>query len=273
MTFASLFQSHRRLATHATRAALASLAVVLCILAATAGRVSADVVHLDDGTTVEGTVKKIGSAPTRSRPPTASTSFVPESKVAKIDAAGGGGALPGKNAPGGSAKSAAPSAPATGAGGFTADYYSLKSRTDRMDEPVRAVTLWERHLARKDLSAAEREQAERDLKYWKDLYKNDAEKVKGRWMQGEELKSLKNEADELVRTGLDLEENQHNILDAVRNYQKAIRLYPQELPGPLPPGLPGAQAELRPRRQRPRPRRPPLAADRPCGCSRRTRRC
>ena len=201
-------------------AVLATLAVVLMVLAVNAARVAADVVHLQDGTTIEGEVKKIGST-YQIKTVDGQYKFIPESKVAKIDGAGG---ATGANVP--KAGSGGGSSPATGAGGFTNDYWTLKTRTDRMDEPVRAVTLWERHLARKDLSAAEREQAERDLKFWKDLYTNDAEKVKGKWMSGADLKDLKKQADDLIEEGLDLEQNQHNILDAVRNYQKAVRIYP-----------------------------------------------
>ena len=210
----------------ASLVALASRALVLGFLAVGVARVSADVVHLEDGTTITGEVKKIGSS-YMIKTPDGRMQLVPEAKVTKVDT--GDAASPGGTTPGAAkatASAGTAGASSAGATGFTGDYWTLKNRADRVEEPVRAVTLWERHLARKDLGKAERDSAERELKNWKALYAANAERVRGKWMQGDELKALKEEADELVKEGLNQEEGQNNILAAVRNYQKAIRLYP-----------------------------------------------
>ena len=209
----------------ATLGLLACLALVLATLALNAERAAADTVHLRDGSVLEGEVKKLGSS-YMVKTLDGQMRLINESEVTKVDVAGipGGGAAVGGAAakpgltPGGK--------PAATPSGFTRDYYDIKKRADNVEEPVRAVTLWERHLQRKDLSDTERAQVETELKQWKTLYQENAEKVKGKWMQGDDLKKLKDEADGLVEEGLRLEQGNGSIIDATRNYQKAIRMYP-----------------------------------------------
>lgn len=104
-------------------------------------------------------------------------------------------------------------------------YASTKSKADKVDAPVLAVTIWEKFLDTKpagdDLTAANAE-----LARWKDLQKNHAEKINGKWVGGAERKKLLKEVDELVGQGMmALRDNQ--TMDGIKKFEAALKLYPQ----------------------------------------------
>ena len=210
-------------------AALASAAVLF--LATAVLSVSADVVKLKDGTVLEGEVKKIGAS-------YQITTKDGQHKLVRADdiesitedgaSAGTGTAGSGRAGATGAGRSgtagAARPAP-RGGGAFSEEYRELKERIEKIEEPVKAVTLWEQHLLRKDLDPGERAAVERELVTWKKLYADGAEKIKNRWVSGEELKKIKDEVDSLVQKATEQEDG-GKVLDAIKNYKQAIILYP-----------------------------------------------
>jgi tetratricopeptide (TPR) repeat protein len=191
--------------------------------------VSADVVKLKDGTVLEGEVKKIGSS-YQVKTKDGQHKLIRADDIESITADGettgtGNAGVRSGNTGSGRSGSGSAARPRTGGEAFSEAYGDLKARIDRLDEPVKAVTLWEQHLLRKDLSAGERAAAEKELAGWKKLYSDGAEKIKNRWMWGEELKKLKDEASGLVDKAME-QEDSGQVLDAIKNYKQAIILYP-----------------------------------------------
>ena len=205
-------------------AGLGSMALIAGLLAATlAPSAWADTIYMTDGTVVEGTVKKIGST-YQIKTTDGRFLFVPEANVRKIEGEAAGLTDGKKTAAAGDEEPPEAGAEAA-AGGFTADFYKVQDRARIVTEPVRAVTLWEQHLKREDLSKAEREVAEGQLIYWRDLYQANAEKVRGKWVKGDELTKMKKEAEDLIDEAV-AKEKSHNIVDAMRGYRQALNIYP-----------------------------------------------
>lgn len=154
-----------------------------------------DVLTLKDGTTVEGSIIKFGTE-YRVRLADGSSRVVPESRVASWGR--GGAAVP------------------VGLAG-------IKSRADAVDAPVVAVTLWEKFIESNpgspDLPAARAE-----LERWKKLHDDDAERIAGKWVGGEERAKLLADVDRLCSEAREQLENQ--TIQAVEKYEKALKLYP-----------------------------------------------
>jgi S1-C subfamily serine protease len=108
--------------------------------------------------------------------------------------------------------------------GLGRDFDVLRERSGRVREPVQAVDMWERYLAREDLSQLQRESAEKELSTWKQRYQDGAERIRGSWVGGDELKQMKEEANELVEEALKIE--RVNPTDAIRKYRQALGKYP-----------------------------------------------
>ncbi|MEM7808201.1 MAG: trypsin-like peptidase domain-containing protein [Planctomycetota bacterium] len=104
------------------------------------------------------------------------------------------------------------------------DFTKIRDRADRVSEPVQAVDMWERFLSRTDLPEGVRASAEAELSVWRTRYQEGAEKVRGQWIGGEELKEMKETANALVEEALSIELT--NPTDAMRKYQQALAAYP-----------------------------------------------
>lgn len=185
----------------------------------------ADVVKLKDGTVLEGEVKKMGgSYQIKTRDGLYKVIRADDiESIQSDDPALNTGANPGSGAarPGNAPAERRAAVP----GAFTAEFHEIKKRADASEQPVKGVTLWERHLLKKDLSAGERAAAEKELGFWKKLYSDGAEKIKNRWTSGPELKKIKDEANDLVEKAMEQEDG-GQVIDAIRNYKQAIILYP-----------------------------------------------
>lgn len=170
-------------------------------------------VVLKDGTVLVGEVSRVGSSLSIVMPD-GSRKLISISRVESID---------GKPLDGQPAAGAAPVAagPATAGG---AEFQRVKSRVDRMEDALLCVQTWEQFIAdnpdSKDLEAAKKE-----LEMYQQLVKDKAEKIKGKWVGGDELKQLKERVDALVREGTGLENIQTQ--QAIRKYEEALRLMPR----------------------------------------------
>jgi len=195
--------------------------------------VFADTVVLKDGTSIEGTVIKFGSQ-YRIKTADGQTKIVPEAQVKEVVKSGGkpsGGAPTGA---GGPTNTGAPTPPpkttptptdapkpASGSASFSA----TKSKADRVDSPVIAVTLWEKFIESKP-APPDLEAAKAELQKWTKLNKDNAEKIKGVWVGGVERKRIVKQAKNLVSEGVkQIEEGQSAV--GFKKIEDALKLYPQ----------------------------------------------
>ena len=216
------FDNRRRNLTRAILATLAAAAIAVGLLAPAAWSAT---IKLTDGTVLEGTVEPIGSGSyVKVNLDDGGLKMLPADKIESVDGEPYGNAAPavpaGDAAAGGGAAAALPDA-----GRIRADYDRILERSERVDEPVKAVDMWERFLAQDGLPEALKTSAERELARWKQLYTDGAERIRGSWVGGDDLKGLKDEVKELLDQAEE-QERSNNTLDAMRNYQKALALYP-----------------------------------------------
>lgn len=183
---------------------------VLLVMSLLVGTSAGDVVTLNNGTTVEGTVFKFGNE-YRIKLADGSTRIIPERDVRSISR--GASPAPGTVAePGERPRNAA-----------SAGFQSTKLRADAVAAPILAVTIWEQFIegnpTEQDLAAAKSE-----LDKWQQLANDNAEKINGKWIGGEERRKLLQEVNSLCAEARDMMESQ--TLQALEKYQKAIALYP-----------------------------------------------
>ena len=209
----------------------------------------ADTIILKDGTRIEATsIMKVGPQ-YRVKTADGQTRTIPESQVKQIvkggaPAAGGAGTgatggaaggatggatVPPKGQPDASPKSSdagAPPLPAAGAtkGGTTATFAAVKQKADKVEVPLAAIGIWQAFIdsspAHADLEAAKAE-----LENWKQLNKDSAERINGKWVGGEERKKLLKKVDELVKEGAESLAGDQTV-QGLKKLEEAIKLYP-----------------------------------------------
>ena len=192
--------------------------LLLALVFGLTGYALADRVTLKDGTVLEGTVIKTpngywikGEDGTRRQ--------LAETDVLKVER----GSFPSSG-----------SGPSIGhAGGGTiaphvGNLASTKQRADEAETPLAAVTIWQQFIDSKpgadDLKSAQDEQAK-----WKKLQKEGAEKIKGKWVGGEERKAIVEKSRRLHNEGIALFRNNQTV-QAVKKLEEAQRVYPNSFP-------------------------------------------
>lgn len=194
-------------------------AVGLCLLFAVPPSALGDRVKLKDGRVIEGTVIPQGSG-YWVRGTDGQTYKLTKEEVVSIEK-GSGTATPGTTPP------TTPGTPGTpGAAPKVAVSFNVtKARCNVVESALAAVTLWQQFLDNApdnhpDLAAAKEEHAK-----WKALADSGAEKIKGKWIGGDERKAilakasaLQKEADELIA--------QNQTLQAVKKLEEAANTYP-----------------------------------------------
>lgn len=173
-----------------------------------------DTVKLKDGSSVEGTVIKFGRE-YRVRLADGTTRTIPEADVVTI-LKGSTADAPVAPAPGVTSPKPPPAA-------VSVSFTAAKQRADAVDAPILAVTLWEKWIDANP-SAAELSAAQSELQKWQKLQKDNAERIKGKWVGGEERQKLLKEVDKLCEEAS--KQLQDQTLQALEKYQKAIDLYP-----------------------------------------------
>jgi tetratricopeptide (TPR) repeat protein len=199
--------------------------------------VFADTLTLTDGSTLEGKVVPQGEkywikdAAGQSR-------FIPKSQV-KSWTKGSATAAPARPASPASPVSPdspfSPAAPNTasvvkGSGGTSASqpipnlsFAETKSRADRADAPLAAVSLWQAFIDNNE-NSPELPAARSELEKWKKLDADKAEKINGKWVGGEDRKKLIAKVKELLKEADAMSGKQ--TLQAVNKLQEAVKLYP-----------------------------------------------
>ena len=198
---------------------LVSAALASAIAASLA---SAATLKLRDGTTLIGEVKKFGGSysvvtpdGTRKLLPASDIASINGKPISDTSASGSEGSV------GASATIADPSANAS------AGFRETKSKADRVDAPVIAVQLWEEFIQSNpksaDLDAAKAEKAT-----WDKLYKDKAEKIKGKWVGGQELKDLKKKCREMLVEAIDPGDEGVRGVNGLHKLDEILAIYPNQ---------------------------------------------
>ena len=197
-----------------SRFASLGLLTTVFVLIATA-LAMADKITLKDGTVIQGTAIKSGST-YWVKTADGKRRQIEESDIASIDR-GTGGSSPSSS---GGAASGMPAA--------SGSIEATRSRAEQSTTPVAGVNIWQQYVdsnpAPDDLKVAKGE-----LEKWKTLEATHAEKIRGRWVGGDELKSLLREWKGLHEEGIRLMAS-HQTLAAMKKFEEAQQKYPNSFP-------------------------------------------
>ena len=189
-------------------ALLASIALALITAA-----VMADRITLKNGQVLEGTAIK-SSDGYWFKGADGQRRLIPDSDIASVDkGASGTSAIPGT--PGASPR-------------MVGSIDSVRARAEEATTPVAAVSIWQEYIDSKP-PAEELKTAKGELEKWKALEESKAQKIKGRWVGGEELKSILHEWQGLHEEGMRLF-HQNQLLAAMKKLDEAQAIYPNSFP-------------------------------------------
>jgi len=190
------------------------LAMGLGVFLVIATSASADRVTLSDGRVIEGAVIPQASG-YWVRATDGQTYKLTKEQVVKIEKAGA--STPGSPA--------TPAAPGAAAPRVTVNFNVTKTRCNVVESALAAVTLWQQFLDNAPPDSPDLPAAKAEHERWKALADSGAEKIKGKWIGGEERKQLlakaaklQKEADELIK--------QNQTLQAVKKLEEAAVVYP-----------------------------------------------
>lgn len=107
---------------------------------------------------------------------------------------------------------------------LTGNIAGVKSKAEACDTPLAAISLWQQfidsHPSADDLKTAQAEMAR-----WKKMQADGAERIRGRWVSGEERTALLNKAVALHREGIELLRN-NQTLAGIKKLEEAQAVYP-----------------------------------------------
>jgi S1-C subfamily serine protease len=108
--------------------------------------------------------------------------------------------------------------------GGSSSFANIKARADAVESPIIAVTIWEKFIDAKP-PHGDLERAKEELAKWQKLQKENAEKINGKWIGGDERKQLLKRVDDLIEEGSKaLEGNQ--TVQGMKKFEEALKLYP-----------------------------------------------
>lgn len=179
---------------------------------------------LKDGSTVEGDVVKMGGSYSI-KLADGSRRLIPEKDIVTLNGQPvGAGATAGGSSGGSSSAGGTSSGGTTSSSGSTQEFSRAKSAADRVDDPNIAITLWQKFIA-DNANSADLATAQAELKKWQDMATTGAERIKGKWVTGDELKNLHEEVDKLLEQAHEqIKTNQ--TLKAIDSLQKVVEKYP-----------------------------------------------
>ena len=197
---------------------------LLCLLMACAVCASSTVV-LKDGTTVDGTVMKFGNT-YRVKTADGQTKIIPEADVKQVIRGNtkppGTGTTP--TPPPKSDKPVPPPDPSktvtktTGGAVFSA----TKAKADGVSS-----TIWEKFIDANP-NSSDLDAAKAELAKWQKLQKDEAERINGKWVGGEEIKQVKEKADKLCDEGELLDGSQ--TVQGLAKFEDGAEGLPIQLP-------------------------------------------
>ncbi|MDP9172259.1 MAG: trypsin-like peptidase domain-containing protein [Planctomycetota bacterium] len=112
----------------------------------------------------------------------------------------------------------------------TPAFRAAKNRANDVEAALAAVAIWQEFVD-KNPDSTDLPLAQEELKRWKTLANQSAEKINGKWIGGADRKKIIEQADELTRQGIAMYNNSES-LKAVDKLQESARVYPNAY---LPP--------------------------------------
>ena len=224
------------------RTLVAATAVSLGLLAAVStSPASGDTLTMKDGTTLSGTVKKMGGSYSV-RDATGLMRLVGGGEVAAINGvpvggaevkpdakpdAKSGAAKPAKPAKPDAAKPhKPPAAPSANYPGTTPAFSEVKGKADGVDVASLGAALWQQFVDdHPDADPADKAAAQKELARWRKMSAEGAEKIDGKWMAGKELKALNGKVQKLLKEAADAM-NGNQTLVAIKKLEEAIKADP-----------------------------------------------
>lgn len=187
---------------------MAALSAMLVMIFAVTAR--GDKITLKDGTVLQGTAIP-ESTGYWFKGPDGQTRHIPADDIASVERGGSAGGTTGHG-------------PSDAAAQLTGNIAMVKSRADAVDSPVAAVTIWQQfidsHPSPADLKTAQDEMAR-----WKKMQEQGAERIKGRWVSGDERQAIIDKAVRLHREGLELLKS-NQTLQAIKKLEESQAVYP-----------------------------------------------
>ncbi|MBC7783841.1 MAG: trypsin-like peptidase domain-containing protein [Burkholderiales bacterium] len=202
------------------RGLIVCLALICCTLSMGAK------MTLKDGTVYEGDIKKTGGSYSV-KLKDGSLKLVPAGDILSLDDPTGKVSLNPPAAAAGSAAGGAAGSTPGGTGPLTGgtDAFSATVRAaERSENPIIAVTYWQKYIDDHP-AAADLDKAKAELKRWQEMADKGAEKVKGKWVTGEELKTLRAKVRDLLKESRELM-GSNQTLKSVEKVQEVIKIYP-----------------------------------------------
>lgn len=187
--------------------------LLVALVLGSAAIVWADKVTLRDGTVLEGTVIKEPDG-YWFKGENGERRHIPDADVASVEKGTLGAGSGGPTVRG--------SLPRVGS------LASTKRRADEVDTPVAAVSIWQQFIDSKP-SEQDLKVAREELAKWKKLQQDGAEKIRGKWVGGDERKKIVEKARQLHKEGIQLMES-HQTLQAVKKLEESQTVYPNSFP-------------------------------------------
>lgn len=103
------------------------------------------------------------------------------------------------------------------------------SRARVVTKPIAAVAIWQEFLDTKP-KGDELKQARAEMAKWQKLADSDAERIKGKWVGGPELKAILAKAENLSNEGIELMQNDQTLA-AIKKFQESVEIYPNSFRG------------------------------------------
>lgn len=179
--------------------------------------VLADTVKLKDGTTIEGRVIDQGDK-VWVKLSDGTTRIINKSEIASI-VKGDAGSVPTAG------PATKPTQATAGSAARGTSFATTKSRAEKQDSPALAVSIWEKWIDANPQSP-ELATAKQELEKWNKLHKDEAEKINGKWVGGDEKKKLLERVGGLIREGYQgLTGSQ--TMQGISKLEEALKLYPQ----------------------------------------------
>ena len=194
---------------------LALSIVSICLVLILGLAAFGDRLTLKDGKVLEGTVIKQGDR-YWVKTSDGSTQYVSIDDVSKLEK-GSGKSITGSSDIGGGSSSAA---------GFSSSLASTQRRANSVDKPLAAVTIWQDFIDSKP-SEADLKVAKEELARWKSMAENGGEKINGRWVTGDEYKSLMTRYRAIMREATNLLSHD-DLLKGAEKVEEARRIYPND---------------------------------------------
>ena len=203
------------MSAHGIAAGVFALLLVLTCGPAAKG----DRLTLKDGRMVEGTVIKQGER-YWVKSTDGTTQYIPLTDVKSLEKGNGAPKLGGETTP------TSPTPDTGSITGFSSSLAATQRKANSVDDAISAVSIWQSFIDSKP-SENDLKVAKEELARWQKLASDGAEKINGRWVSGEEYKTLKAKIVAMRKEIGDLLVH-HETLRATGKLEELRKIYPND---------------------------------------------